>query len=170
MKKDTTHKVICLSALIILTPALYLSALSTELQKPPTMSVEDKRLVRRLPESNPEWTWMTADHATHILRSMGYANVEQLKKNNALWQIPSNGSSGKPLYHVAINRYGEVRTLMRDDIAERWAKFSRDEVLALKDMEDLIEQIHMKYGISTVSAASEVEAFEKRKIILNGEE
>lgn len=163
MKIDTTKKVISLSALIAVTPALYLSALSTELQKPPAMSVEDKKAVGQAPEINPKWTWMTADHATHIFKSSGHANVEQLQRNEALWQIPSKSVSGKPLYHVVINRYGEVRTQMRQDIAQRWAKFSREEVLALENTEDLIEKIHIKYGISTKSAADEVESFEKER-------
>lgn len=159
MKKETKNRAIGLMALIAVSHILSQSTLSSELQKPPTMSIEEKRVVGQVPELNPKWTWMTANHAIHILKSAGYSFVHPLQKNKAHWQGIVTKNNGQPSPFVDINRYGEISTFMGSDIIQRWPKFSSEDVLAFKDREDLIELIHIKYGISSAIAEREVEIF-----------
>jgi hypothetical protein len=50
---------------------------------------------------------------------------------------------------------------MRGDIAQRWGKFSADEIAALKDKDDLITQIQSKYSIERAQALTDVDSFAK---------
>lgn len=159
MKKNTTKGVIGLMALIAVSPIFTQPTHSTELQKPPAMSTDEKKMVGQRPGNNPEWTWMTADHATHLLKGVGYSVVHPLQKNKAHWQGIIATNNGQTTGFVNINRHGEVSTFMSSDILQRWPMFSSEEVLAFKDREDLVKQIHNKYGISTALAAREVEIF-----------
>lgn len=50
---------------------------------------------------------------------------------------------------------------MRGEIEKKWGKFSADEVVALKDKEDLIVQVASKYGIEKSAARRDVDTFAK---------
>jgi hypothetical protein len=50
---------------------------------------------------------------------------------------------------------------MRGDIAQRWGKFSADEIAALKDKDDLINQVQSKYSIERAQALTDVDTFAK---------
>ncbi|OYW54658.1 MAG: hypothetical protein B7Y80_05360 [Hyphomicrobium sp. 32-62-53] len=50
---------------------------------------------------------------------------------------------------------------MRGDIAQRWGKFSADEIAALKDKDDLINQVQSKYNIERAQALTDVDTFAK---------
>ena len=50
---------------------------------------------------------------------------------------------------------------MRGDIAQRWGKFSAEEIAALKDKDDLISQVQSKYSIERAQALTDVDSFAK---------
>lgn len=169
MDKYPTKKMICLLALaqIGVTPAFCQPAVYAEGRIPPirspvlsqVLSLEDQTLVGQQPKVHSEWTWMTSEHATHLLQGAGYSNDNPLQKKKAHWQGIVTKENGHPPHFVDINRYGKVSTLMGSDIVQRWPRFSSEDVLALKDREDLIEQVQIKYNISTPHAGTEVDTF-----------
>lgn len=50
---------------------------------------------------------------------------------------------------------------MRGEIEKKWGKFSADEVVALKDKDDLIAQVATKYGLDKTEARRDVDTFAK---------
>ena len=54
---------------------------------------------------------------------------------------------------------------MRDEIAQKWGKFSATEIAAIKDKDDLVAQVQTKYGLDRAKAQSEVDAFAKGRLL-----
>jgi hypothetical protein len=54
---------------------------------------------------------------------------------------------------------------MRDEIAQKWGKFSAAEIAAIKDKNDLVAQVQTKYGLDQAKAQSEVDTFAKGRIL-----
>jgi hypothetical protein len=50
---------------------------------------------------------------------------------------------------------------MRGEIEQRWGKFSAQEITALKDKDDLVEQVQTKYSLDRAQAQRDVNAFAK---------
>lgn len=50
---------------------------------------------------------------------------------------------------------------MRGEIAAKWGKFTAAEISALKDKDDLISQVQVKYNLDKVQAGKDVEAIAK---------
>lgn len=50
-------------------------------------------------------------------------------------------------------------TGMRDDIVQKWGKFSAQEITALKDKDDLVAKIQEKYRLDRSQAQRDVDAF-----------
>lgn len=48
---------------------------------------------------------------------------------------------------------------MRDEIAQRWGKFTAAEIAALKNMNDLIAKVKSKYKMDRDQAVSDVDTF-----------
>jgi hypothetical protein len=48
---------------------------------------------------------------------------------------------------------------MRSDIQQRWGKFDAQEIAALKDRDDLVAQVQVKYAIDKSQAQRDVDAF-----------
>jgi hypothetical protein len=62
--------------------------------------------------------------------------------------------------HIAQNR----RELVRE-ISSTWGKFSEDDLAALKDNDDLTQQVADKYGIPREDAARDVAALLKGRVL-----
>lgn len=52
-------------------------------------------------------------------------------------------------------------TGMRSEIAQKWGKFSADEVAAIKDKDDLVAQVQSRYSLDKTQAQRDVDAFAK---------
>jgi hypothetical protein len=52
-----------------------------------------------------------------------------------------------------------VQAGMRDDIQQKWGKFDAREIAALKDKDDLVAQVQVKYAIDKSQAQRDVDAF-----------
>ena len=50
---------------------------------------------------------------------------------------------------------------MRGEIQQKWGKFSTQEVIALKDKDDLVAQVQAKYSLDKTQAQRDVDAFAK---------
>ena len=50
---------------------------------------------------------------------------------------------------------------MRGEIAQKWPKFSADEVTALKSKDDLVTGVQSKYSLDKTQAQKDVDAFAK---------
>lgn len=50
---------------------------------------------------------------------------------------------------------------MRAEIAQKWPKFSADEVIALKSKDDLVTGVQSKYSLDKTQAQRDVDAFAK---------
>jgi hypothetical protein len=50
---------------------------------------------------------------------------------------------------------------MRGEIQQKWGKFSAQEIAALKDKSDLVDQVQSKYLLDKARAQSDVDAFAK---------
>jgi uncharacterized protein YjbJ (UPF0337 family) len=48
---------------------------------------------------------------------------------------------------------------MRGDIQKKWAKFTSQEVTALKSKDDLVAQVQTKYALDKAQAQRDVDAF-----------
>lgn len=48
---------------------------------------------------------------------------------------------------------------MRNDIAQKWAKFNATEIANLKDKDDLVAQVQSKYSLDKGQAQRDVDAF-----------
>ena len=48
---------------------------------------------------------------------------------------------------------------MRDDIQQKWGKFDAQEIAALKDKDDLVAQVQVKYAVDKSQAQRDVDAF-----------
>jgi hypothetical protein len=47
---------------------------------------------------------------------------------------------------------------MRDEIQQKWGKFSSQEIAALKDNDDLVAQVQAKYSLDKAKAQRDVDA------------
>jgi hypothetical protein len=54
-----------------------------------------------------------------------------------------------------------MRAGMRAEIAQKWPKFSADEVIALKSKDDLVTGVQSKYSLDKTQAQRDVDAFAK---------
>jgi hypothetical protein len=54
---------------------------------------------------------------------------------------------------------------MRPEIATKWGKFSTQEIVNLKDKDDLVAQVQTKYGIDKAQAQRDVDAFAKGRAL-----
>lgn len=52
-------------------------------------------------------------------------------------------------------------TGMRSEIANKWSKFSAQEVGALKNVDELVTQVQSKYQLDKTQAQKDVDAFAK---------
>ena len=52
-------------------------------------------------------------------------------------------------------------TGMRGEIAQKWSKFTDQDVIALKSKDDLVSQVQSKYQLDRVQAQKDVDAFAK---------
>jgi hypothetical protein len=50
---------------------------------------------------------------------------------------------------------------MRGEIEQRWGKFTAEEIGALQDKDDLVEQVQAKYAVDKAQAQRDVDAFAK---------
>jgi hypothetical protein len=50
---------------------------------------------------------------------------------------------------------------MRAEIAQKWSKFTAQEVSALKSKDDLVAQVQSKYQLDRAQAQKDVDAFAK---------
>jgi hypothetical protein len=50
---------------------------------------------------------------------------------------------------------------MRGEIQQKWAKFSAQEIAALKDKDDLVTQVQAKYALDKTQAQRDVDTFAK---------
>jgi hypothetical protein len=50
---------------------------------------------------------------------------------------------------------------MRDEIQQKWGKFSAQEITALKDRDDLVAGLQAKYQLEKTQAQRDVDAFAK---------
>jgi hypothetical protein len=50
---------------------------------------------------------------------------------------------------------------MRGEIEQRWGKFTAEEIAALQDKDDLVEQVQAKYAVDKAQAQRDVDAFAK---------
>lgn len=50
-------------------------------------------------------------------------------------------------------------TGMRDEIHQKWGKFSMQEISALKDNDDLVAQVQTRYALDKTQAQRDVDAF-----------
>ncbi len=50
---------------------------------------------------------------------------------------------------------------MRSEIQQKWGKFDAQEITALKDKDDLVAQVQLKYAIDKSQAQRDVDAFAK---------
>jgi hypothetical protein len=50
---------------------------------------------------------------------------------------------------------------MRGEIQQKWSKFSAQEVTALKDKDDLVAKVQLKYQLDKPQAQRDVDAFAK---------
>jgi hypothetical protein len=50
---------------------------------------------------------------------------------------------------------------MRNEIQQKWGKFSSQEISALKDKDDLVAQVQAKYALEKNQAQRDVDAFAK---------
>jgi hypothetical protein len=50
---------------------------------------------------------------------------------------------------------------MRGEIAQKWSKFTDQDVSALKSKDDLVSQVQTKYQLDRVQAQKDVDAFAK---------
>lgn len=50
---------------------------------------------------------------------------------------------------------------MRSEIQQKWGKFDAQEITALKDKDDLVAQVQLKYAIEKSQAQRDVDAFAK---------
>jgi hypothetical protein len=50
---------------------------------------------------------------------------------------------------------------MRAEIAQKWSKFTDQEVTALKNKDDLVSQVQSKYQLDKTQAQKDVDAFAK---------
>jgi len=50
---------------------------------------------------------------------------------------------------------------MRSEIAQKWSKFSAEDVSALKSKDDLVAEVQSKYKIDKAQAQKDVDAFAK---------
>lgn len=48
---------------------------------------------------------------------------------------------------------------MRSEIAQKWSKFTAQEVTALKSKDDLVTQVQSKYSLDKTQAQKDVDAF-----------
>jgi len=48
---------------------------------------------------------------------------------------------------------------MRGEIEQKWGKFSAQEIIALKDKDDLVAQVQTKYWLDRAQAQRDVDAF-----------
>jgi hypothetical protein len=65
-----------------------------------------QRALDRHPDLNPDWTWMSQEQASQILRSDGYSDVIAVARYGAFWR--GKAIKDNAAYHVAMNRYAEV--------------------------------------------------------------
>jgi hypothetical protein len=52
-------------------------------------------------------------------------------------------------------------TGMRGEIPQKWGKFSAQEITALKDNDDLVAKVQLKYQLDKAQAQRDVDAFAK---------
>jgi uncharacterized protein YjbJ (UPF0337 family) len=52
-------------------------------------------------------------------------------------------------------------TGMRGEIQQKWGKFSAQEITALKDNDDLVAKVQLKYQLDKPQAQRDVDAFAK---------
>jgi hypothetical protein len=50
---------------------------------------------------------------------------------------------------------------MRDEIQSKWGKFDAQEITALKDRDDLVAKLQVKYQLDKLQAQRDVDAFAK---------
>jgi hypothetical protein len=50
-------------------------------------------------------------------------------------------------------------TGMRGEIEQKWGKFSAQEIIALKNKDDLVAQVQAKYSLDKTQAQRDVDAF-----------
>jgi hypothetical protein len=50
---------------------------------------------------------------------------------------------------------------MRSEIIQKWAKFTTQEISALKNKDDLVAQVQSKYQLDKAQAQKDVDAFAK---------
>lgn len=48
---------------------------------------------------------------------------------------------------------------MRGEIEQKWGKFSSEEIVALKDKDDLVAQVQAKYSLDKTQAQRDLDAF-----------
>ena len=77
-----------------------------------------------------------------------------------------NRPTRTPASAVASN-LGDGKQLHLKDIAAKWGKFSEHELGALKNKDELVTQVAVKYGIDKAQAQRDVDAVMKGRQILN---
>jgi hypothetical protein len=50
---------------------------------------------------------------------------------------------------------------MRSEIAQKWSKFTAQDVAALKNKDDLVTEVQSKYSLDKAQAQKDVDAFAK---------
>jgi hypothetical protein len=50
---------------------------------------------------------------------------------------------------------------MRSEIAQKWSKFTAQDVAALKSKDDLVTEVQSKYSVDKAQAQKDVDAFAK---------
>jgi hypothetical protein len=60
-----------------------------------------------------------------------------------------------------MNEKSQAPSGMRDEIAQKWPKFTAAEVAALNSKEDLITGVQSKYSLDKAQAQKEVDSFAK---------
>lgn len=53
----------------------------------------------------------------------------------------------------------QVASGMRDEIQQKWGKFDAQEITALKDTDDLVAKLQVKYQLDKLHAQRDVDAF-----------
>ena len=69
---------------------------------------------------------------------------------------------GSNTTHGKTRTAAEIKEIVFKEIRTTWGKFSDEDLLALKDNNDLVRQLAVKYGIENTQAQRDVDA------LLNG--
>jgi hypothetical protein len=78
---------------------------------------------------------------------------------------PSTGAPNASANTQTQGPAADTKQILLNDIGAKWDKFSKEELSALKNNDDLVMQVVAKYGLAKPAAQADVNALLKGRIV-----